>query len=507
MNFFERAIATISPETALKRMKARHKLEVINDYANHGASTRKKSLAGWQTSSASAIEDIEQNVELLRERSRDLYEGAPIATGAIKTKRTNVVGAGLKLNARIDYQTLGITQQRADELETQIEREFALWADSINCDAQKMNDFYDLQRLAYLSFLISGDCFITLPVRKTKGMPYDLRVQIIEADRVCNPERLETLNAKIINGVEIDGNGEVVAYHIAKHHPHSSKVELNQWSRVPKFGAKTGRINVIHLMEAERPEQRRGIPLLAPVIESLKQLTRYTEAELIAAVVSGMFTVFIKTPFPEQPGNFGLNQSEEIDDEENIVEMAPGSIQYLDEGEEAQISNPGRPNTAFDGFVTSMCRQIGVALEIPYEVLLKHFTSSYSASRAALLEAWKTFRNSREWLIKRMCMPIYEEFLSEAVAKGRIDLPGFFSDPIIKKAYCGAEWNGPTQGQIDPKKEVEAAILRVEHGFSTHTKETTELTGGNWFNNISLLELEERTKKAAKGGDENENRD
>ena len=49
------------------------------------------------------------------------------------------------------------------------------------------------------------------------------------------------------------------------------------------------------IFDSERAEQYRGVPYLAPVIESLKQLTRYTEAELMSAVVSSFFTAFVKT--------------------------------------------------------------------------------------------------------------------------------------------------------------------------------------------------------------------
>ena len=50
----------------------------------------------------------------------------------------------------------------------------------------------------------------------------------------------------------------------------------------------------------------------------------------------------------------------------------------------------------------------------------------------------------RKWFITDFCQPIYVEWLSEAVAKGRIIAPGFFADPIIKDAYCSAEWNVPS---------------------------------------------------------------
>ena len=504
MNLIEKTIQIISPKMALNRTVARQKNEVLNSigssgYGNHGASVQKKSLAGWLASGGSAVEDIDRNIPTLRKRSRDLFMGAPIATGALKSTVTNVVGSGLKLNAQIDAEYLGMTPEEADAWETIAEREFDFWASGKDCDITRMNNFYELQWLAFLSQLQSGDVLALLPTTKRITTPYELCVQLVEADRVCNPNlNVMTLDNKVVNGVEIDTKGEVIAYHIANFHPDSAMAVQNKWQRVEKFGSRTGRLNVLHLMEMERPEQRRGVPILAPVFESLKQLSRYSEAELMAAVISGMFTVFVTTESP-QGGDFGgIHADDALDpDDETTVELGNGLVNYLNEGEKVETSNPGRPNTAFDGFVTSICRQIGVALEIPYEVLMKHFTSSYSASRGALLEAWKMYKRRREWLANDFCQPIYEEFLAEAVAKGRIHAPGFFDDPIIRKAYAKCEWNGPTQGQLDPLKEVNAAAKRVEEGFSTRTRETIELTQGDFFANHALRVQEEKLRSEA----------
>lgn len=505
MNKIDKIIGYFNPNAALKRTVSRAKLNILNQgYGNHGASTEKNSLRGWRFRGGSAKEDIEDNVPILRERSRDLYSGTPLATGALKTLRTNVVGSGLRLNAQIDYEFLGISEEEADEWETIVEREFSLWADSIHCDAQRMSNFYELQQLAFLSQLMSGDVFCLLPIMPRQNMPYDIRIQLLEADRVCNPNGQSSLNHRIVNGVEINQSGEIVAYHISQVHPLSTDyLHEQKWIRVEKFGAKTGRPNILHLMEMERPEQRRGVPILAPVIESLKQLGRYSEAELMAAVVSGMFTVFIKSDVTEG-GNpigqgFGVPQVEfeEDDGEEQSYELGNGSIVALGTNESIETANPGRPNQAFDGFVTSICRQIGSALEIPYELLLKNFTASYSASRGALLEAWKMFRMRRAWLANDFCQPIYEEWLAEAVAKGRVHAPGFFKDPLIRKAYCGAEWNGPSQGQIDPLKEAQAAEKRIELGASTHSREAVELTGGDFYRNVRQLAVEKKLMRAA----------
>ena len=94
--------------------------------------------------------------------------------------------------------------------------------------------------------------------------------------------------------------------------------------------------------------------------------------------------------------------------------------------------------------------------------------------------------------------PIYEEWLAEAVAKGRVKAPGFFTDPLRHKAYCKAAWNGPARGLLDPKKEAEAAVLRVENGFSTRSVETMEITGSDFYNNCEQLKNEEKALKEVK---------
>uniref|UniRef100_A8GLM3 Phage portal protein, lambda family n=1 Tax=Serratia proteamaculans (strain 568) TaxID=399741 RepID=A8GLM3_SERP5 len=501
MNIIDRLIAPFSPATALKRSADRMKLTALEGvknlgYSRHGASKSKKSLLGWFSRAGSPDEDITKNLGTLRERSRDLYMGVPLATGALKTVRTNVIGSGLKLNANIDAEYLGLSPEEARAWEKQTEREFKLWAGKTDCDAARMCTFGQLQGLALLSALMSGDVFAMLPVVPRKGSPYDLRVYLIEGDRVCNPEDRTVTDT--YGGVEVGTYGDPVAYWIAKDHPGSTDKLKREWTKVPVFGKKTGRRNVLHIVQDfERPGQRRATPLLAPVIESLKQLGRYTDAELVAAVVSGLFTVFIKSESPDSTiGEGGIPQYEQIDNhDENTVEMGNGSIVGLAENESVETANPGRPNTAFDGFVMSISRQIGAALEIPHELLIKHFTSSYSASRAALLEAWKMFRMRREWMVQGFCQPIYEDWLAEAVAKGRVHAPGFFSSPEIRAAWCGAQWYGPSQGQLDPLKEVNAAKVRVEECFSTRERETAELTGASFEENLPVRAQEEAMMK------------
>lgn len=486
-------------------------------YGEAGASWQKKALKGFNAPSGSPREDIDFNNYTLRQRARILYMAAPIATSAIKTNRTNVVGVGLKLKSRIDREVLGLTPEQAEAWQKTTEREFALWAENKRaCDATGMNTFYGLQQLALISWLLSGDCIGVLKQYDVSSLlPYAVRVHLIESDRIATPGgcgigasinyttgKNEKNGNAIYDGVEVDKNGMVVAYHIRSTYPFEVGTSTTEWTRVLAYQEKTGLPNIVHVMDCERPDQYRGVTYLAQVIEPLLQLRRYTESEIMAAVIESFFTAFIKTEAPTD--DMPYNQVEQDAPNEpkgpNEYSMGPGQVNIMAPGEDVTFAQPSRPAGGFDAFVTSICTQIGAAFEIPADLLLKKFNASYSASRAALMEAWKAFRMRRQWLTDDFCRPIYEVWMSEAVARGRIYAPGFFDNPAIRAAYLGSEWLGPSQGQLDPVKEITAEILACSEGYSTHEQSTIRLNGGQWDANVEQL-LRENEKLGGQSPD------
>ncbi len=515
MNFIDKVVEVFSPSAALRREADRYKLETVrlirnSGYDESGASRSKNSMRGWLASSKTPQEDIDKNIPVLRQRSRSLYMSAPLGTSAIKTNRTNVIGEGLKLKSSIDADYLGMTTEQAAEWQRTAEREFRLWATSKFCDATRVNNFFEIQQVACMSWLMNGDACVLLEYEKpTCKFPYGLRLHLIESDRISTPHstgnnvylyaRNPDTGNRIFNGVEVDDNNRVVAYHICNTFPNSNLYTQKNWTRITAFGDRTGEPGVLMIYETERPEQYRGVPYLAPVIESLKQLTRYSEAEMMAAVINGIFTVFVTS----EKGTSGIGFTGVVDEDERVsdddvnYEIGAGMVNVLEPGEKIEIADAKRPSTNFDSFVTALAKYVGAALEIPVEVLTKNFVSSYSASRAALLEAWKAFRMRRSWIAADLCQPVYELFLSEAIARGRIHAPGFFLDPVIRMAYCGAQWNGPAQGMVDPVKEVSAAEKRIAIGISTRQRETTEMMGGDFESNVVQLSRENEMMKAA----------
>ena len=488
-------------------------------YSDAGASGTRRALRGFLAWSGSPARDIDDNNFTLRQRSRMLYMGAPIATGAVRTVRTNVVGTGVVPRPRVDAKVLGMTAEQADEWADAARREFSLWAgDRRACDAAGLNDFWELQQLVVQSWLMSGDAFAVVRRHKGSAMrPYTLRLQLVEADRVSTPweagagaskrgvtampfavttgENPENKNP-IYDGVEVTKSGEVAAYWVCNHHPWETGSEPTEYARVQAVSPKTGLPLVLHVMESERPDQHRGVPYLAQAIEPLLQMRRYTNAELDAAVIQASFSAFVKTadptdnPFNETGSGVPGDTASNLSDDGNEYELGPGTINFMDPGEDVTFADPSRPNNGFEGFIRAMATQVGAALEIPRDLLLKEFNSSYSASRAALMEAWKGFRMRRAWLVNDFCRPVWELFISEAVARGRLEAPGFFTDPIIRAAYLGCEWIGPSQGQLDPTKEINAELAAIGAGITTREAAAVRINGSDWDENIRRIARE-----------------
>jgi capsid protein len=148
------------------------------------------------------------------------------------------------------------------------------------------------------------------------------------------------------------------------------------------------------------------------------------------------------------------------------------------------------PEEQFEPYVVALTKFIGACLGIPYEVLLKQFNASYSASRASLLQFWARVKVLRQLLVDQFAQPVYVAWMMEAVAKGIIKADGFFVDPRKFKAWTKCSWSGSSPGSIDPLKEVLASDRRVKLGVSTLERECLEINGSDWRANTVQQGLE-----------------
>lgn len=495
LNALDRVLGWFAPASALERGQARARLDAAAETGGYRGGRRdRRMLRTWRPLGGSADSDTLPDLPDLRARSRDLERNDPIAGGAIATTVTHVVGDELQLQAAIDADVLGLTPDQASAWQRRAEQEW--WLFCRTCDVTRVQTFGGLQRLALRSVLQSGDVLAIRRFRRDPGDVYGTKLQLVEADRLSNPDRAADTTT-IAGGVETSSDGVPIAYHVSDRHPGEIKGAALAWSRVPARSP-DGLPVVLHLFERLRPEMTRGVPYLAPVIEHLKKLSRYSDAEVTAAVVSALYTVFLETDDDEGAGAIAGERDGSPGLAENEVKLGEGAVVALAPGEKANAVSPGRPNAQFDPFFIAVVRQIGVALELPFEFLMKHFTASYSASKAAIELAWMVFRSRRAWLAECFCQVVYEWFLDEAIALGRLTAPGYFADPLIRQAWCGAEWHGPAKIVLDAVKEANADKTDIETGVKTRKQVCLERTGGQWEDKHREL-VREHEMRAADG--------
>ena len=508
LNLFDRALAGVDPVRVAARLRSRLQIAAYESMpdvsANAGSGYTSTSgqdsfLRRWRTTPRSAGADTLHQLPNQRGQSRDLSRNNPLAASAVNTAVMRAIGTGLACSPQPHLLTLGWSTAQAEEWVANTMAEFSLFADSRESDWYGDQTFYEQQALVLRGKLESGDGFTVLPDGERTGtMPYRLRIQTLEADRVGNP-RGEADTAAVAGGIRRAATGgPAQAAFIYDQHPGAGwgtgKAWEGQWFEMV---GRSGRRRVLHHFTKLRPEQPRGVPYLAPVMGLFKLLGDYTDAEVKAAVVSAFLTVFITTETggtsapifgmgdPAAGQAVGAGQQQPSGPGRDEIALAPAAVVGLAKGESATTVNPGRPNPAFGDFVQAVLDQLGAGTFIGSEMLMKKFNTSYVAARAAFLDAWKWLLFERTAIALSFCQPVYETWMAEAVAIGRVRAPGFFADPRLRWAYTRAAWHGDSQGSINPKDEVKAYVDARDARLITNERAEWELFGTDWRSTYS----------------------
>ena len=498
---WERMVSVVAPKAAARMAAGRAmRSGTFGAYVGTGADGGPMSPLSARSRGTVAVRS--GNAELMPSRkrmigeSRELLRTHPIAAGALATHLERIVGTGLVPVPSPDAGLLRLSEAEREAFIEQVVREWSLFADSPDCvwGGLPGENFYTYQRAAYAARWTSGDAFTLLPDAPDDALvetqPYRLRLQLLEADRIGNPGGLaDTLTE--MQGIRLQDGRPTHAY-IYSRHPGDRLLGATlpaQYEGAWVAFQNGGRRLVLHHLRRSRPDQVRGVPALAVISQALRDLGRYTEAEITAAVVSAYYTVFVKRS--PVTGSAHIDEGVDGDDGAGGSAQGPeapgpelaldvGAIVGLADGEDVSFANPGRPNAAYSEFVRQLYAEIGVGLRLPRSLLLKVFDSSYSASRAELLDYWQHAKPERYWLQLSLCQPVWETWMDEAVATGRLICPGYWSDPAIRRAWSVVEWHGDSQGSINPKDEVAAYASAIDARLMTYERAEWELFGSDF---------------------------
>lgn len=440
-----RLIDDLFPGYAAKRAQARVQkmqadltLDVMKRRFEGAAGGRRN--AGWRATGTDANAENAPALALLRNRARDLRRNNPYAERAISGIADNVVGYGIVPSPK----------SIKDRDSKRLAGLWAGWGESLECDADGLENFYGLQHKVIECVAESGECLIRRRRRyASDGLTVPLQLQVLEPDFIDDAKNGEIGSNTIIQGIEFDALGKRVGFWLFEEHPGANRtLRAMQSRRIPAE-------DVIHVFLPKRVGQVRGYTWFAPVMQRLRNFDEMEDAIMEQAKIAACFAGFITNDNAASSGKAPPL----------IDRMEPGMLQQLAPGESVTTASPPTFN-GYQPYSWQALHAIAVGMGVPYELMVGDLKGvNFSSGRmgwlhfARRVDVW-------QWrmLIPQMCERAWEWFM-EAQAL----LPG----GVLQDVY--AEWVPPRREMVDPKTETQTVKDRLRSGLVTWPNALREL--------------------------------
>ena len=478
MSWINRQIARAFPGYALKREVAQMRLDRLKSFVDGSSARGLDAIPGGRARGGQFLSDarspdatIEHSVKGYREHVRNLEYNNGFVAGAIKRIVNNVVGTGFVFQSRVKPETEfikapKINRQRAKLFNTDMERNFKLWAKQ--SDVRLVSNFNEQQSLAEGALLRDGAALVIGRNSKRKGRIIPFCLELLEIDRLQTPPG-EITNPKIRNGIEYDDEGVRKWFYVLKEHPGETNVistrrfDATDFEQVPAWNP-NGTQKVFYLFNPIRPEQMIGLSQFSAGLKDLQDLDRVVDAEKLAMLEDACLTGFVKTTNPtgfqsaytEASGKKGYDR---------IHEFAPNKWHYLNPGEDIDIHSPKRPNEQLQTMIDQLLRGPANSVDVPPEIISQNWSGfNYSNARTVLLQFYLPMRIRQRYLEDHLTVPVYANVAPQMVAKGLVQAPGF--DRRLD-AYLRHTWQPNGWQWVDPVKEATGKKIEVRENFDS----------------------------------------
>jgi lambda family phage portal protein len=449
-------IGLFSPERAFKRKQYRFAYDAIDGTrlrklrSNIGGTgdTHLTDIALWK----------------LREICRDLERNNPLVKGILRTDRDSVIGSGVRIEAKTQDKDWN---QQAEDL-------FNEWA--LSCEVTGRFTFNQFLRLAYLSYRRDGDMAVIFVNDK---------LQAVEGEQIGNPTGLnqeEFKYIKVINGVVYNKiKGQIVGYYIG---------QPALWGYIEPNSVNKYTADIVHhIFNPDRFSYSRGEPVLTSSIDAIDKLSKYIDAELVAAAVNACFSAFVTRNEPSAEWNqIGETSTNEQGRVERQEKLEPGMIMYGEQGEDIKAIGQTRPGTLFDPFVLRLLSMIGRPLCMPLMLITLDFAgATFMNARIAYQKAQENWLVEQNLVVKPFVSRVWKWKIGQFIEDGRLAA----SDEFDKHEIVCHRWP-----YVDPTREAQAAELNLKNRTTT-LREICGGQGKDWKEDVDQG-IEERAYIAAK---------
>ena len=489
-----------------------------------GADRIGRELATWRPMISSPDTIINKDKLMVDGRARDMQRNSGPMQGAANVHKDSIVGSQYRLNVAPAFRTLGLDEKWAEDFQIEVEEKFTLYAESPECwiDVQGRNTLTDMVRLAVGCYFTGGEVTATMNWMTGINRPLRTSMQMIDADRVSNPNDAQD-DKFLRRGIKLDKNGRPLGAWVRRAHPNEVLALADRYSWEYWAVRKTwGRLNFLHILEQQRPDQNRGIADMVSVLKETRMGKKFHEVALANAIVQASYAMAIESELPPEMAFQSLGGEDGVGFMDANLSLLQGIAEYsrgaknleidgvkiphLFPGTKLKMMPAGVPGGIGEKLEQSLNRNISAALGMSYEEYTHDFSqTNYSSSKAAANKTMRFMESRKRIVGDATANAIYINTLEEMITEGHLECmkpivkrdPEFFYRPFHKEALTRATWIGSSRGQVDELKETQAAVLRINSGMSTFEKECAKL-GNDYRDVFKQKSREEALRKALK---------
>jgi len=411
--------------------------------------------ANWFTTTNSINQELKNDLDKLRARSRDLAKNNDYAKKFINMVVANVVGPnGFNLQARV--MSNDTTQDKPAN--DAIEAAFYEWSKKGVCEISGRMSFAEFERALARCFSRDGEYLVRVIRGKAANNRFGFALQLLDVDRLDtshNVKATSTSNA-VIMGVEVDAYRKPVAYHIFTSHPSENHTGKRVRERVPAG-------DIYHDFIYENPEQVRGVPWMSASMLTLHHLGEFEQSALIAARTGATTLGFIVSPDGTAIG------TDDTTTADPISISVPGEYDTLPEGYDFKPYDTKYPDAMLGPFVKNFLRRASSGLNVAYNGLANDLEGvNFSSIRSGVIEEREQWMTIQSWFIDSFLSKMFEEWMSSALLMGAITLPNGSALPAGKlNKFIAHTWQGRRWQWVDPMKDIEANLLAIKSGLNS----------------------------------------
>ena len=406
----------------------------------------------WSGSKGDANFDVTAGLVKARARSRDAYLNFPYIRQMVDRWVDGLVGNGLR-------PTPMSGDPKWDD------RAWELWQkwEPVAVAGSDMG-FYGAERLSMLHVANDGEILIRFRSRRFDDMPGlpPFKIQLVEPDLLPVEKHGTGRYGQIICGVELDGIGEVAAYHMLRRHPGATYQTAGFASSADTVAVPAAEI--VHIYDTLRAGQVRGLPLTVPALLTAKQfhemldaiLTGIESASMLVATVEGDSEDTVK-PGINNPDDPAYTGNVVTDATGAVVEnLFPGLVSYLPEGKTITFNTAQMPSGVKE-IVSTYLHMIAAAGGMSYHTVSGDMSdSSLAQARLGLNKERANLEHKRRFVLVPALSKIYRRFIDECVFAGLLESrPGMYQH----------SWSDPRVPLADELTDLKAAILKMQAGL------------------------------------------